>query len=79
MEKCNQTKVEDETEKQKKTHLRCKTEKRCISDHFDAWNELQKVRKIFKAMESVDRILSISLPVDCAADLVPFFFNSFHF
>lgn len=29
--KCNQTKVEDETEK----HLRCKTEKRCNSDHFD--------------------------------------------
>lgn len=58
----------------------CKTEKRCNSDHFDAWNELQKVRKIFKAIcESVDLILSISLLVDCAADLVPFFFNSFHF
>lgn len=68
MAKCNQTKVEDETEKEN-TH-RCKTEKWC--------NELQKVRKIFKAIESVDLILSISL-LDCAADLVPFFFNSFHF
>lgn len=76
MAKCNQTKVEDETEKEN-TH-RCKTEKRCNGDHFDAWNELQKVRKIFKAIESVDLILSISL-LDCAVDLVPFFFNSFHF